>query len=336
MATTPDNTAPAPSLLSRLGQTLADRFEISHGGNATIRPMEGLRGIAVSLVFLVHYSTLIEPWITGIAVPVSKVVHGFGHLGVDLFFVLSGFLIYGTIIDRDRFDVAGYTRRRVKRIYPTFLCVLALYLVLSVVFPNESKFPDGVVPALTYLVQNLLLLPGIFDIEPIITVAWSLSYEAFYYIVIPIVIIGLGMRRWPRPRRLAFWSVVLVVGLVALPYFGGPVRLMMFIAGIIVYDLFRGGYFKPHRGGTLALVIGLAIFGLGGVQPIHYPTAFGAVAVLFGLLCLVAFDARSRTGRWLSWTPLRWLGNMSYSYYLIHGLTLKFCFPVLGFQKGFD
>ena len=76
---------------------LSQQFELSRGGGAdNVRPMEGLRGFAVFLVFLVHYVTLVKPWVTAnpILLDFSSKLHSIGNAGVDLFFVLSGYLIY--------------------------------------------------------------------------------------------------------------------------------------------------------------------------------------------------------------------------------------------------
>jgi peptidoglycan/LPS O-acetylase OafA/YrhL len=135
--------------------------------------MEGLRGFAVFLVFLVHYVTLVEPWVAAsphLAVLISA-LHGIGTTGVDLFFVLSGYLIYGSLISRPQ-GFARFMTRRVIRIYPAFTVVLAVYVALALVFPSESKIPTPATAGLIYLLQNFLLLPGLFAIEPLITVAW--------------------------------------------------------------------------------------------------------------------------------------------------------------------
>ncbi|RYE73175.1 MAG: acyltransferase, partial [Oxalobacteraceae bacterium] len=145
------------------------KFEFSRkvAGN-NLLSMEGMRGFAVFLVFLVHYASLADP--AG-AVWISKPMHRMGNAGVDLFFVLSGFLIYGSLVSREQ-PFLTYMGRRIQRIYPTFLAILATYCVLSVVFPAQSKIPQE--GAFWYLLQNLLLLPGMLPIEPMITVAWSL------------------------------------------------------------------------------------------------------------------------------------------------------------------
>jgi exopolysaccharide production protein ExoZ len=74
---------------------LINKFELSRGGSAhNVRPMEGLRGFAVGLVFLVHFVTLGRPWIpdASLSLLLANALHTIGHTGVDLFFVLSGYL----------------------------------------------------------------------------------------------------------------------------------------------------------------------------------------------------------------------------------------------------
>ena len=347
-------------------------FEFGGAEAHRLRPMEGLRGIAVLLVFGVHYATLFEPWVepgtaTGV---IAAALRQVGHAGVDLFFVLSGYLIYGAVIRRS-VHYGRFMRRRVERIYPAFLAVFAVYLALSAAAPSMSKLPQGAGAVVAYLLANLLLLPGLFPIEPLITVAWSLSYEFAYYLALPLLVAGTGMRDWEPRRRMKTFAVA-GVGFVALaavvPWV--PVRLGMFVAGIILYDALRGTAFAGDSGGPAgdrpgdsageragdsagvrpgerwaerladrlsgrrgtSVVAGAALLaGVGSwVGAVGAPTQTVAdalrvacLAPAFGAICAVAFLPRTGIGRWLCWSPLRWLGNMSYSFYLIHGLTVN-------------
>lgn len=295
--------------------------------------MEGLRGFAVFLVFLVHYVTLTEPWIS--ATPdfdlFTTSLHTVGHAGVDLFFVLSGYLIYGSLIKRDQ-PFITFISRRAQRIYPAFLVVLMIYVLLSFAFPAENKIPQQALPALSYLFQNLLLLPGLFPIEPIITVAWSLSYEMFYYLVLPVVIALLGLRTLSSRWRTTFFLGVALLTVIYGAMLNGPIRLVMFISGILLYEAMSDSHIPspPSYIGFLALILGLTgmLMPMGGAAGSALKIA--VLFVTFFILCLACFR---RPTAWLargfSWTPLRWLGNMSYSYYLLHGLTLKAGFLVL-------
>ncbi len=305
------------------------QLEISHGTHNPLKTMEGLRGVAVFLVFLVHYSSLIEPWLAETATIISSLVHSFGHLGVDLFFILSGYLIYGTIITKNNFDIKSYTARRIIRIYPTFIAVLSAYVLLSVIFPKESKFPTEALPLLTYLTQNILFIPGLFDIKPIITVAWSLSYEVFYYISIPLVIIIFSMKKWKPEIRILFWTIISILGFILAYLYGGPSRLLMFIPGIILFEIHKIKGIQLRSWGTTCLILALVVFGLRSIIDINYHLSLFLVYILFFIFCLNSFSNNSFSSIWLIYSPLRWLGNMSYSYYLVHGLTLKFLFLLL-------
>ena len=117
--------------------------------------MEGLRGFAVFLVFVVHYVTLFGPWNskTSWLHELSRVIHALGNVGVDLFFVLSGYLIYGSLIERGQRYLV-FLRRRVERIYPAFLVVFVAYVALSYVFPAENKIPSASVGAASRVMQK--------------------------------------------------------------------------------------------------------------------------------------------------------------------------------------
>ncbi|CAD5375223.1 Acyltransferase [Rubrivivax sp. A210] len=314
---------------------LAGKFELTRGGDAAnVRPMEGLRGYAVFLVFLVHYVTLVEPWISSETrtMEIADGLRAIGNSGVDLFFVLSGYLIYGSLIRR-RQAYSRFIYRRIERIYPTFVVVFLFYICLSFLFRRESKIPVEFADAALYLAQNFLLLPGLFPIEPMITVAWSLSYEMFYYLIIPVAIEGLRLRERRPFWRISFFVFVVVLAAVYCAAYGGHIRLIMFIAGILLHEAIActeklSGYFDFV--GAAAMVVGI----MGGLFPIDgsasYTTKIGILFIAFFFLCLTCF---LRPSGWLArmfcWTPMRWLGNMSYSYYLIHGVALKVAFSML-------
>jgi peptidoglycan/LPS O-acetylase OafA/YrhL len=266
--------------------------------------MEGLRGFAVFLVFIVHYATLVQPWISSEPLrALSAAMHAIGNTGVDLFFVLSGYLIYGSLMTRPQ-SFSGFMARRLRRIYPAFAVVFLIYVALSFVVSGESRIPTSAGSALVYLSANFLLLPGLFPIEPLITVAWSLSYEMFYYLSLPLLITALRLRQRSARWRVGFFGAVALVGL---------------LLGATVGALALGA-------GAGLLVMLLPVSG-----PAGFATKIAVLFVAFFLLCLACYrPATLPLPRAFSWWPLRWLGNMSYSYYLLHGLALKAAFAVLG------
>jgi exopolysaccharide production protein ExoZ len=313
---------------------IADQFELSRGEpDQNSLPMEGLRGFAVFLVFLVHYSTLIGAWITPQSCLgyLSDAIHRMGNAGVDLFFVLSGYLIYGSLITKKK-DFIPFLRKRIGRIYPAFCIVFVIYLCLSFYFPKESKIPAGSNDAWIYVLQNFLLLPGLFPIEPMITVAWSLSYEMFYYLLIPAAIMLFRLRERAAHWRVMFFLLLAAMFAVYCAIWNGPARLIMFIAGILLHETLRAKALSAPRNGyaMLALFAGL----MATMIPFPGPAVFTVKSILlaasFFTVCYCCFNQSDNgLARAFGWTPLRWLGNMSYSYYLLHGLALKIGFRLL-------
>jgi exopolysaccharide production protein ExoZ len=313
---------------------LASQFELSRGTALHhVRSMEGMRGFAVFLVFLVHFCTLAAPWIAPGSVfsALTDTIRVIGNSGVDLFFVLSGYLIYGSLMARSQ-AFAPFMRRRIVRIYPAFCVVFAIYLYLSILHPNESRIPRGGYDAVVYLLQNFALLPGIFPITPLITVAWSLSYEMFFYLAIPLTISLLSLRARTSRWRIRFiFSLGMALTLYCLAY-GGPLRLIMFLTGMLLHEALQNLELPPPRGrfALLALAGGLLVtalpfagHGAGAIKMV-------VLAAAFFISCYGCFRGQSATLlQGFSWPPLRWLGNMSYSYYLLHGLALKVGFVLL-------
>lgn len=310
---------------------IKNTFEIPHTTHKTIISMEGIRGFAVSLVFLVHYVTLIEPWLLdgSLTFQIATYIRSIGNVGVDLFFVLSGYLIYGMLIQEHR-PFKNYIFRRIQRIYPTFTVVFVIYLCLSFLFPAESKIPGEWKDAVIFVIQNFLLLPGLFDVTAIITVAWSLSYEFFYYLVIPLLITTFSMRSWKTHYRVLFFVVVSLVFFYFFSIYSGPVRLLMFISGILLYETIDNKYIQSMPPiGLPALLI--AIFSTVAIKTlgVYEIWKYGLLYVLFFIFCLECFLISGFASRIFSSSPLRWIGNISYSFYLIHGLALKFFFMLL-------
>jgi exopolysaccharide production protein ExoZ len=324
---------------------LASWFELpDYAGR--ILPFEGLRGFAALIVFFVHFRALFGDRIeTGSFLHWATSIAGaFGHTGVDIFFVLSGYLIYG-IVMRDRFRYFPYLLRRFRRLYPTFLAVFVVYLVLSAVFPEQSKLPGLATEKLIYILANLAMLPGIFPIAPIIAPAWSLSYELVFYLVLPVVIVGLGIRRWVWWHRIVFFLFLEAIHtILCAAGMANHVRFIMFAAGIVLWEV--GKNYSPagklNAWGECAAIVffcaNLAIIGITYAKsgpmtvvltrvPQFYSLSL-FVTIFFLVLHAVFFDGV--LSRLLSWDYLRWVGNMSYSYYLIHGLALH------GVQKVVD
>ena len=323
------NTTGLTNLFKSVFDFLSSRFELSRGDGSNERSMEGLRGFAVFLVFLVHFVTLINPWIQkgSYFLLFAKSIRLVGNTGVDLFFVLSGYLIFGSLISRpQRFFL--FMRRRVVRIYPAFTTVFALYVALYLFFPAEEDVQSRAA-GIVYFIQNFLLLPGVFPIKPLITVAWSLSYEMFYYLAIPFFIHAFRLRSRSTVWRMFFFFFVAVL---IIAFNGSYIRLVMFVSGVLLYEVMRACHIPsvPDFIGLLALCVGLSspLIPVEGGEGLAIK--FSILFFAFPILCFACFRNPSDwLARMFSWAGLRWLGNMSYSYYLIHGLALHMAFLLL-------
>jgi exopolysaccharide production protein ExoZ len=332
------------------------------GSAGRITPAEGLRGMAVVMVFFVHFHALFADYARQAAVlwRVSHFLGVVGNAGVDLFFVLSGYLIYGGLIGGRGVDLGRFLRRRIRRIHPTFLAVLALYLALSFIFPQDSKLRDySGASQVAYITENLLLLPGMLAIKPIITPAWTLSYEFFFYIVVAVLVRTTTMWNWDRTVRVAFFALVWL-GYMAFCFLVSKshVRALMFVVGILVYEALRYERFRTvltRRGEfvSIALFLGSLAFAyfidvrrdLFSYFPgwsagrndapgvLLYQGPYNTIALSLSLFWFAAycFSFDGLLKRVFSWTSLRYLGNMSYSFYLIHGVTLQGVALVLTF-----
>ncbi len=307
-------------------------------GPGRILPMEGMRGLACLLVFGVHYANHFKGWAGENGRIVASVVEVVGQAGVDLFFGLSGYLIYGLAL-RHEGPLWPFVRRRLRRIYPAFLAVLALYLALFAIWPGRAKWPES--GRLGYAVVNALLIPGVFELEPTVTVAWSLSYELLFYLTVPLMVRGLKMAAWTPGRRLA-WIGALGVGYTVLAFAVFPAviegvplviwrhpRLLLFVSGMAAWELGRLGWGARVKPGWAAAVMGVA---LAATVPLADPrwqqpwpdfTRAAMLGVGSLLVTLAAYHRRGWLAELLSVAPLRWLGNCSYSFYLAHALGVQ-------------
>jgi peptidoglycan/LPS O-acetylase OafA/YrhL len=156
--------------------------------------IDGLRAIAVVAVVLFHAG-------------VSQVSGGF--VGVDIFFVISGYLITSLLlgeIAEGRFSLAGFYERRIRRIFPALFAVLAFCMAVATILflPRELQNFDQSLLATTFFVSNIYFYSttGYFAAQPDslpLLHTWSLSIEEQFYIVFPLLLslaIGFGRRVW--------------------------------------------------------------------------------------------------------------------------------------------
>ncbi len=303
---------------------MSERLRIS----SYIPELDGLRGLAIGSVLLYHCHERLHS-------SHLDVIAQWGWVGVNLFFVLSGFLITGIILDSrdDPHFFRNFYARRGLRIWPVYVLVLLLnYFVVPLVFGSfwwavhEMRYA----PWLHYIffVQNLffLALPG--TIGP----TWSLAIEEQYYIF------WAPIARFVKNRAL----LPMLIGVfIASPFirlsntgFLTPTHTLTHLDGLAIGSLIaltlRQFAFSREAWRKIAGV-GLLCGISGATMMIFHGSAFTdtLLALGFGGM-LVAGLLVSRDGGWysrfLTWRPLKFLGTISYGLYMIHIL----CFVVIG------
>jgi exopolysaccharide production protein ExoZ len=321
---------------------LAARLDAAFGVEShrdRITTVEGARGVAMSLVFLIH---LLEFFCrtapqNGVDSRAIWLIYPVGNLAGVFFVVLTGCFLYQSLL-KAPVNYFEFLRRRLTRIYSVFGVMLALYLILSVVFPKESKLPHEPAAAVLLVIENLLLLPGVFQLTSIITVSWTLSCVVLCCLILPPIVEFTGMRKWLPIRRVEFFFTAAVLILAignATGWFA--LRLVFIPVGALVWEalawrkanLDTARWLEPAALGAVALTLGLKYWFvvLDGVR--IYDCALGLRQAMDGSLCLFClgfalFSVNSTFSKVLVRRPLRWLGNMSFSYYLSHSLVIKF------------
>jgi peptidoglycan/LPS O-acetylase OafA/YrhL len=301
------------------------------------RSLDGLRGVAVLLVLAFH---LLHIEGEGGAVERALLsVTRAGWAGVDLFFVLSGFLITGILLDAR--GAPGYFRafyaRRVLRIFPLYYAYLAvLFLAVPLALPSLDVKAETQGWLWTYLGNVLFAREAGFHASPYAGHFWSLAVEEQFYLLWPLLV-------WVLPRRrLAVLCIGLVAGAFALrlgihrttfnataAYVLTPARMDALATGALVAVAARepGWWSVARRIAPGVLALSAAAVGgvwlhrrdLFGGDPVVQVWALGPLAWAFAALLVLALDGEpSRLSRWLSGSTLRGAGKYSYGLYVLH------------------
>ncbi len=300
--------------------------------------LDGLRGVAVLAVLLFHFAHLDRP--AGVAQRWLLAATGAGWAGVDLFFVLSGFLITGILLDAR--GSSGYFRafylRRVLRIFPLYYAYLAvLFWVVPRLAPHLDVKAGSQGWLWTYLGNVLFAREGGFHASPYTGHFWSLAVEEQFYLAWPLVV-------WVLPRRaLAAACLALVAGAFALrwgihrttfnataAYVLTPCRMDALAMGALTAVAAREPGWWPALRRAAPWVLAAAAVAVGitwaargaffGGDPLVQVWAFTPLAAGFAALLVLAVDApaEGRLGRVLRGRALATAGRYSYGLYVLH------------------
>jgi peptidoglycan/LPS O-acetylase OafA/YrhL len=300
---------------------------------ADIRALTGVRGVAAAVIVAYHFGDV--ELFGGGNLAYYRIDHG--YLLVDMFFMLSGYVIALTY--KDAFDSGGlknfttFMLKRVARLYPAYLVIAALYLAKIAAGLNGQ---DTLAMFSPYdYVGNLLMMNGWgFHIKPIIGVSWASSTEMGSYLLVPLLI-ALTIRRSP-----------LICGLVVLAALAGIYAVSISGRGSGgPLDVVNGNSFYPLLRAICGFSIGFAIYRFSGALDKLSMTAQDVLLAvnLIAIITVMAFAVGDRV-LYLLFIPLvavlsrdgrlaqllfgnalvYRLGLISYSIYLIHPLFVSF------------
>lgn len=291
--------------------------------------IDGLRAIAILLVILFHLFPDLMPG---------------GYVGVDVFFVISGYLITSLIIQRHRqiqFSIVSFYKARICRLFPALLLVLASTILWGWFFflpIDYSRLGRHLASTMGFF-ENFTLKreSGYFDadikLKPLAHM-WSLSIEEQFYLIFPLLVMGLRANHLSCRRMiigLGFISLLISIwGVYAEPtaaYFLPWMRAWELLSGSTLFFLPKAQRVAPPFACTLLSLLGMVLiissaFVLNGQTP--FPGAYALPPVL-GASLLIWVGAESDASRWILTNPLMTgIGLISYPLYLWHWPILSF------------
>ncbi len=287
--------------------------------------VDGLRAVAVIHVVLFHAGF---PWIKA------------GYLGVDVFFVISGYLICSLVINElhlGHFSFSQFFERRARRILPALVCmtVLSAFVAWFLLLPQHlEEFSQSGVAALTFW-SNIFFWrhSGYFDVEaelkPLLH-TWSLSVEEQFYLIFPFF--ACVIFRWGWRWMFSFFFVVTLVslglaswassnaanaGFYLLPTRGWELGVGVLIALLQSRDRRFGK--AGERVAEFLAVVGVVTVLLSFFMSSHLERLYLVIMAVFGTTFVLVFStSKSSVARLLGAKPLVGIGLMSYSVYLWH------------------
>lgn len=298
--------------------------------------IDGLRAIAVLGVVIYHAFPQNLPG---------------GFIGVDIFFVISGYLISGILykgVRQGDFSFREFYSRRIRRLFPSLLTVLILCLLYGhfILLSDEYEQMGKHVASGVFFIQNLVFWQesGYFDVEanlkPLLHL-WSLAVEEQFYIIFPPLLIVFWKRKWPMASFL--WillltsfigNLVMSVKSPAADFYLPTYRAWEFLLGSL---LAWWHYGKNHEkegpyadilsvAGTVLLILGMIIIQKGDPFP-----GWRALLPVSGTLMLIAAGRQALVNRWVFSHPwIVWVGLISYPLYLFHWPLLAFVHIIMG------
>jgi exopolysaccharide production protein ExoZ len=283
--------------------------------------LQYLRAIAALLVVYFH-SVLQVPKVNA---DFDWQFHLFGETGVDVFFVLSGFVMWLTTAGRTISPLEFY-RRRIKRIVPLYWMATLFSAAVALVAPSILKSTVFNIP---HLLASLLFVPWRNPadptlIVPVVVPGWTLNYEMFFYLVFGLLLL---VRESWRLYALFGTMAVIVITCHVLPlvttvttFYGDPI-IFEFLGGVVLAKLYSDKILLPQSIAWPAAMLGFAFLlvneALCDVSMRSYMWGIPALVIVYAAIS-IDFSKLPTIG-WLNY-----LGDASYSIYITHAFTLAF------------
>lgn len=283
----------------------------THAPAERVPALDLLRFLAAAFVMVYHFT---YSQVGGVSALESVTLHG--HLGVEIFFMISGFVILWSAKGRTG---KGFVRARILRLYPEFWLAVA---ISAAVFYFVSGAP--ITP--TQVAGNLTMVPGYLGVPYIDGVYWTLAVEIKFYVIVWLLIM---LRQLDRVELWLFaWlAAALTAQFVNL----GPVRSLIidpygpfFAAGGLFFLCFESGWTKTRVAGLL-LALGLCLHeslqGMAGFVAAEHITPAAQIATLSIIVLAFACFAMLRNIRGLRWPAwITLVGSLTYPLYLLHNV----------------
>jgi len=306
--------------------------------------LQVFRGVAALLVTVFHTTVVINNYFN---VPFLGDYFLMGNAGVDFFFVLSGFIICYANLDAfgQPGRVAGYLEKRLVRIFPIYWIIT---LAILPVYFFQPHFGQGDETHGAVILGSLFLVP--MTRAPVLVAGWTLVHEMLFYLVFALLIGFRGRRVW-----IVAGAWALAVGVNALAAFSHPVTWNHPVVDVLLWPqnlefmlgcgaallVSRMDRTRPRRAvWGWGLALGLVGFALGGFLPDgmldlklgEHSVWFGGLSVLIVVAATSLDISADPAGGWHqlgAWRAMLFLGDASYSLYLVHGPLLSVSFKVM-------